>query len=61
MPNSLVFQPVYKYFKKIGNSDDFSAWKPKGLSDESNKPPTACNNSLDPALNYIASILLNYE
>ena len=28
-------------------------WKPKGLSDESIKPPVLSSNSLAPALNYI--------
>ena len=31
--NYLVFQPVYQYFKNIGNSGHISACKPKGLSD----------------------------
>ena len=33
-----------------------SAWKPKGLYDESIKSPAAFNHSLDPALNYISTI-----
>ena len=32
-----------------------SAWKPKGLYDESIKSPAAFNHSLDPALNYIST------
>ena len=32
--NYLVFEPVYKYFEKIG--DKVSSWKSKGLSDENN-------------------------
>ena len=36
--NYLIFQPMYKYFKKIGNTDHISAWKSKGLSDEIVKP-----------------------
>ena len=31
---------------------DISSWKSKGLSNESNKPPTTTDNSLTPALNY---------
>ena len=50
--NYLVFQPMYRQFKKIGNGDHISLWKSKGLSDESIKPPTTSNNSLAPALNY---------
>ena len=48
-----MFQPVLRYFQKIGNSNYFSAWKLKVLSDESIKPPATSNNSLAPALNYI--------
>ena len=44
-----MFQPVYKYFKTIANSDHISAWKSKGFSDEISKPPATSNNSLAPA------------
>ena len=44
----LVFQPMFRYFKKIGNSDHISAWKSEGLSDESIDHPTTSNNSLAP-------------
>ena len=43
---------MYRYFKMITNTDYISSWKSKGLSDESIKPPTASNNSINPALNY---------
>ena len=46
---------MYRYFKKIGNTDQISAWKSKGLSDESIKPPTISNNSLTPSLSYIGT------
>ena len=36
--NYSVFQPIYRCFKKIGNKNRISAWKLKGLSDESIKP-----------------------
>ena len=36
----------------IINTDYISSWKSKGLSDESIKPPTTSDNSLNPALNY---------
>ena len=36
----------------ITNTDYISSWKSKGLSSESIKPPTAFDNSLNPALNY---------
>ena len=29
----LIFQPVYKYFKFITNTNYISSWKSKGLSD----------------------------
>ena len=50
--NYLVFQPMYRYFKMITNTDYISSWKSKGLSDESIKPPTTSDNSLTPTLNY---------
>ena len=48
----LIFQPVYKYFKFITNTNYISSWKSKGLSAESIKPPTTSDNSLTPALSY---------
>ena len=50
--NYLVFQPINKYFKVITNTDYVSSWKSKGFSAESIKPPTTCDNSLTPELNY---------
>ena len=50
--NYLVFQPMYRYFKMITNTDYISSWKSKGLSAESIKPPTTSDNSLAPKLNY---------
>ena len=50
--NYLVFHPLNKYFKVITNNDYVSSWKSKGLSAESNKPPTRSDNSLSPTLNY---------
>ena len=49
--NYLVFQPMYRYFKVITNTDYISSWKSKGLSAESIKLPTTSDNSLTPALN----------
>ena len=49
--NYLVFQPMYKYFKKIY----ISSWKSKGLSDDTIKPPSIFDNSLAPALSYIGN------
>ena len=50
--NYLVFQPMYRYFKMITNTDYLSLWKSKGLSSESIKPPITSDNGLTPALNY---------
>ena len=36
----------------ITNTHYISSWKSKGLSDESFKPPTTSDNSLNPKLNY---------
>ena len=41
---------MYKYFKKIGDTDYISEWKYKGLSDEIIKSPTTSNNSLAPVI-----------
>ena len=43
---------MYRYFKVITNTDYISSWKSKGLYDESFKPPTASDNSLNPILDY---------
>ena len=50
--NYLVFQPMYRYLKMITNTDYISWWKSKGLSNESIKPLTTSDNTLNPALNY---------
>ena len=53
--NYLVFLPIRKYFKLnsvVGTTDYFLSWQSKGLSNESIKPPTSCNNSLNPRLSY---------
>ena len=51
--NYLVFKPMNKYFKKIGNTKSILSWKSKGLSDEVIKSPTINNNSVAPILEYI--------
>ena len=38
--NYLVYQPMYKYFKKINNTEYIFEWKSKGLSNEVIKPPS---------------------
>ena len=49
--NYLVFQPVYRYFKFISNTNFISEWTSKGLSSESIKLPPISDNSLAPAMN----------
>ena len=44
-----------RYFKNIDNGNHISAWKSKGFSDESIKPPATSNNSFAPSLNYIGA------
>ena len=55
-----IFQPVYKYSKKIANSNRILVWKRKGQPDgrkrqpdESIKPPAASFNSLAAVLSLI--------
>ena len=50
--NYLVFQPIYRYFKMITNTDYISSWRSKGLCAESIKQPITSDNSLTPTLNY---------
>ena len=53
--NYLVFLPMGKYFKLnsvVGVIDRVLSWQSKGLSNESIKPPTTTNNSLNPRLSY---------
>ena len=47
--NYLVFQPIYKYFKNIGNTANVSEYKSKGVSDKAIKTP---DNTLAPELIY---------
>ena len=48
----LIFQPVYKYFKTINNTNYISSWKSKGLSAENIKPFLTSDNSLTPLTDY---------
>ena len=53
--NYLVFLPMGKYFKLnsvVGVIDRVLSWRSKGISNESIKPPTKSNNSLNPRLSY---------
>ena len=53
--NYLVFLPMGKYFELnsvVGVIDRVLSWQSKGISNESIKPPTTSNNSLNPRLSY---------
>ena len=53
--NYLVFLPIGKYFKLnsvVGVIHHVLSWQSKGLSNESIKPTTTSNNSLNPRLCY---------
>ena len=53
--NYLVFLPMGKYFKLnsvVNTADYVLSWQSKGISNESIKPPTTSDNSLNPKLNY---------
>ena len=49
--NYLVFLRMGKYLNSVvGVIDRVLSWQSKGISNESIKPPTASNNSLNPRL-----------
>ena len=48
----LIFQPWYRYFKTVTNTNYILSWKSRGLSTESIKPPTTSDNSRTPELSY---------
>ena len=51
--NYLVFQSIYKYFKRANNTNNYIlSWKSEGLSDENIKSPSTPNNFLNPKLSY---------
>ena len=51
--NYLVFQPLYRYFKRVSSTDDrILWWKSRGLSDEEISPSAASDNSHNPALSF---------
>ena len=47
--NSLVLQPMYIYFKKIGSTESIAKLESKGLSNEVTKPP---DNTLAPEVEF---------
>ena len=47
---------MYRYFKKIGNTERISSWKSKGLSDDCLiNPLTTSDNSLAPVLSHFGN------
>ena len=52
--NYFILQPLLRCFhaSKITVNAKVLAWKTKGLSDESIKPPATSDNSLSPTLDY---------
>ena len=48
----MIEHKIY-FFSKVANSNKFTTWKSKKLSDESIKPPSTSNNGLNPGMNYI--------
>ena len=47
-----MFQPIYRYFRKIGKIVHISAWESKGLPDESIILHATSYNGFAPLLNY---------
>ena len=43
---------MYRYFKKVGNTDHISSWKSIGLPDEIIKLPDTSDNSIAPSWSY---------
>ena len=46
---------MYRYIKRVINSDYILRQKSKGLSDESIKSPSAPHNFLNPSWNYLGA------
>ena len=53
--NYLVFQPMYRYFKRVDNSNYILLSKSKGVPDESIKASSAPYNFLNPVLEYLGA------
>ena len=56
--NYLVFQPINRSFKVIANTLYISSCKPKGLSAETIKLPSAADNSLTPLIAYLGNNMI---
>ena len=58
IPNYLVFQPMYRYFKRVngaGTGNYIYFWKSKGLPDENIIGPNTSNYSLSLQLNHLGT------
>ena len=56
MQNYLVFQPIYRYFKRVtgvGSGNYVNFWKSNGLSDENITPPATTDYSFTPKFSYL--------
>ena len=56
--NYLVFQPMYRYFKRVTGADTgnyICFWKSKGLSNENITAPTESDYNLNPQLSYLGN------
>ena len=53
--NYLVFQLIYRYYKKVVNFDYILEWKSKGVSDESIKSPSAPHNFLNASVKHLCT------
>ena len=59
--NYLVFLPISRYFRLIGNTKYISSWKSKGLSDETITSYATSDNSLTPWVDYDTKIRLKFN
>ena len=62
--NYLVFQPIYRYFRRIigvGSSNYIYFWKSIGLSDERLNSNTASNYKTTPELSYGTKIRVEFN
>ena len=56
MQNYLVYQPIYRYFKRVtgvGSGNYVNFWKSNGLSDENITPPATTDYSFTPKFSYL--------
>ena len=58
MQNYVVYQPIYRYFRKdsgIGKGNYIYFWKSKGFSDENITAPTTNDYKFNPQLSYFGT------